>query len=151
MTRFSTTEVVRILAQDGYSEIKEADTPRPEPPPAKEMREKLERKAKHNKLAAEFERVWRSLDGPDLIHEYRFHPSRKWRADYAHPRSMTMIELDGGIWLEKGGHQGKGKLRDNEKQNSGNLLGWTTFRLSPGQIDIEHIGPIAGYVRENTP
>ena len=150
MTRFSATEVQRILSQEGYSEIKEDNAPRPEPPPAKEMRLKLERKAKQDKLAAQFEQIWKHLDGPELSPEYKFHPSRGWLADYGHTQSKTIIELDGGIWMKKGGHQGKGKLRDNEKQNAGNILGWTTFRLSTGQIDIEHIEPIIDYIRERT-
>lgn len=151
MSRFSATDVQRIIAQEGYEEIGKEKHPRREPTEARAMRIKLEREAQQNTLAAQFEQIWRHLDGPELETEYMFHPSRKWLADYAHPKSKTMIELDGGIWMKKGGHQGRGKLRDNEKQNSGNLQGWTTFRLSTGQIDIEHVEPIADYIRENTP
>ena len=150
MTRFSATEVQKILAQEGYGEIKENNEPRPEPPPAKAMREKLERKAKGNKLAAEFEQVWRALGGPVLDTEVQFAVGRKWRMDYCHLASRTAIEIEGGVW-SKGRHtRPQGFLNDCEKYNNAALLGYTVFRLATGMMDTKNVQPIIDYVKGNT-
>jgi hypothetical protein len=44
-----------------------------------------------------FETLWRALGGPELDRESRFHPTRRWRADFAHQPSRTLIEIEGGI------------------------------------------------------
>jgi len=40
-----------------------------------------------SRLEARFELLWRAQGGPDLQKEFRFHPVRKWRADFAHLES----------------------------------------------------------------
>lgn len=50
-----------------------------------------------NPLAAKFEHLWRTWNGPELVKEYRFHPHRRWRADYALPDAKVLIELEGGL------------------------------------------------------
>jgi hypothetical protein len=39
-----------------------------------------------SKLERRFELLWRILNGPELVREFQFHPTRKWRADFAHLR-----------------------------------------------------------------
>ena len=48
-----------------------------------------------SRLESKFALLWRSLGGPELKREFRFHPERKWRADFAHPASRTLIEIEG--------------------------------------------------------
>ena len=48
-----------------------------------------------NPLAAKFEHLWQTWDGPELVNEYRFHPHRRWRLDYYHAPTQTGIEQIG--------------------------------------------------------
>jgi very-short-patch-repair endonuclease len=72
--------------------------------------------------------------------EFRFHPTRRWRFDYAFPKEKLAIEQEGGIWIK--GRSGKGGahslptniLRDMEKQNEAAILGWRVLRFTPDQV-----------------
>ena len=67
--------------------------------------------------------------------EYKFHPERKWRFDYAIPFLMVAIEIEGGLWV-KGRHiTPRGYLSDMEKYNSASILGWRVLRYAPNQTD----------------
>jgi very-short-patch-repair endonuclease len=71
--------------------------------------------------------------------EWRFHPTRKWRFDFAWPGDKLAVEVEGGIWLsakgKKGRHNtGAGIEADMEKYNAAALLGWRVLRVSPGHI-----------------
>ena len=48
-----------------------------------------------SRLERQFELLWRAVNGPALEPEFRFHPTRKWRADYAHLESRPR-------WLARG-------------------------------------------------
>lgn len=66
--------------------------------------------------------------------EFKFHPSRKWRADFAIPLRMILIEIEGGVWI-KGRHQtGKGFSDDCEKYSNAALLGYLVFRFTPEMV-----------------
>jgi hypothetical protein len=83
----------------------------------------------------------------DLHAEYRFHPTRKFRLDFAHLDSKIGIELNGQIW-KKGGHSsGKGLQRDYEKLNLLSSMGWRLFCLSSEMITIENINLIAETIK----
>ncbi len=65
-----------------------------------------------------------------LFVEYKFHPKRKWRFDYAIPELMIAIEYEGGIF-KKGRHvRGKGYTDDCEKYNEAALRGWKVLRFT---------------------
>jgi very-short-patch-repair endonuclease len=80
--------------------------------------------------------LWRAMRGPTLEAEYRFHPTRKWRFDYAHPQTLIAIELEGGIWMRGGGRHNRasGFEKDLEKSNAACAHGWRVFRLTGRQI-----------------
>lgn len=102
-------------------------------------------------LAAEFEQAWRLLGGPELVKEYRFHPRRQWRADYAHAQSRTIIEIDGGVWSDGRHTRGAGFIEDCRKLNAATALGWSAFRLATGMIDVDQVQAIIDYVTDVTP
>jgi hypothetical protein len=52
-----------------------------------------------SRLAKRFEALWNAHGGHALEKEFRFHPTRKWRADFAHLESKTLIEIEGGIYI----------------------------------------------------
>jgi len=48
-----------------------------------------------SRLERRFLLYWQSLGGPELEREFRFHPEREWRADFAHVVSRTLVEIEG--------------------------------------------------------
>lgn len=92
------------------------------------------RRAKVSKLEQRFALIWRSLDGPALEREFRFHPTRKWRADFAHLPSRTLIEIEGGIWIRGRHTSPRGFIADAEKYLEATLGGWRVLRLVDQQI-----------------
>lgn len=65
-----------------------------------------------------------------FIKERMFHPSRKWRFDYACPRYKLAVEIEGGAFIPGGGrhNRGQGFINDCEKYNAAVVLGWKLFR-----------------------
>jgi very-short-patch-repair endonuclease len=62
--------------------------------------------------------------------EHRFHPERKWRFDFACKTHKVAIELQGGIFGKKSGHNtGVGIRRDMQKNNEAQRLGWRVFHF----------------------
>lgn len=92
------------------------------------------RAGKISKLEQRFALIWRSLGGPALEREFRFHPTRKWRADFAHIPSRTLIEIEGGIWVRGRHTTPRGFIADAEKYLEAALAGWRVLRLVDQQI-----------------
>jgi hypothetical protein len=91
-----------------------------------------------SKLEADFKWQWRIADGPALEAEFKFHPKRKWRADFAHIPSRTLIEIEGGIFMRGGGGRhtrGVGYAADAEKYMEAVLAGWRVIRLTERQLN----------------
>ena len=62
--------------------------------------------------------------------EYRFHPERKWRFDFAFPDRMLAIEIEG-----RGRHQSfSGFAKDIEKYNTAAKMGWRILRYTPQMV-----------------
>lgn len=76
--------------------------------------------------------------------EWRFHPVRKWRFDFAYPALMVAVEIEGGTWSGGRHTRGDGYEKDCEKYNTAALMGWKVIRLTTGMIAdgraIEWIG-----------
>jgi very-short-patch-repair endonuclease len=89
-----------------------------------------------SRLERKFLLFWRSLGGPELTPEFRFDPQRRWRADFAHLESRTLIEIEGGIFLAGGGRHNRaaGFAADAEKYFEATLAGWRVVRLTSRQI-----------------
>ena len=67
--------------------------------------------------------------------EYRFHPTRRWRFDFAWPEILVAVEIEGVVWGGTGRHQrAKGYETDCEKYNEALLLGWRVLRVTQGQV-----------------
>ena len=94
-----------------------------------------------SRLESRFLLLWRVAGGPPLEREVRFHTSRRWRADFAHLESRTLIEIEGGIFLAGGGrhNRGGGYAKDAEKYLEAALAGWRVLRLTAAQLEIGFI------------
>lgn len=66
--------------------------------------------------------------------EYRFHPVRRWRVDYAWPDRKLAVEIEGGAWTGGRHTRGEGFLGDIEKYNALAYMGWRLLRFTPPQI-----------------
>ena len=79
---------------------------------------------------------------PEPLTEYRFAQEigRQWRADFAWPDSMLLVEAEGGIWMRtvtgrsKGHAHPKRFIEDCHKYNWATLLGWRVLRFPPCMV-----------------
>lgn len=72
--------------------------------------------------------------GADMVREYRFHDTRKWRFDYAIPALKIAVECDGGVWTGGRHVSPQGYIRDMEKFNEAAVLGWVVLKFTPQQL-----------------
>ncbi len=103
---------------------------------------------KTSSLEARFLLLWKALHGPELEREYRFHPKRRWRADFAHLESRVLIEIEGGVWTRGRHVTPRGFQSDAEKYLTATLNGWSVLRLTDAQLTTEIMIDIIGYVRQ---
>ena len=113
------------------------------------MRLRFRDKKPPSRLEQRFLLYWQSLGGPVLEREYRFHPTRKWRADFAHVESRTLIEVEGGIYIAGGGRHNRaaGFLADLEKYLEAALAGWRVVRLAEPLITAPMVERVIAFVR----
>ena len=62
---------------------------------------------------------------PEPVAQFKFHPVRKWRFDFAWPDFDVAVEIAGGTFAGGRHTTGVGFHQDAEKSNAANLLGWT--------------------------
>ena len=75
------------------------------------------------------------ISGLNFVAEYRFHPKRKWRFDWACPEKKIAIEQEGGVWTGGRHTRGRGFINDLEKYNTATSMGWRVFRFTPQQME----------------
>ena len=71
---------------------------------------------------------------PTPEREYRFHPVRKWRVDFAYPVRNIAIEVEGGTWVGGRHNRGAGFEKDCEKYNELALGGFYLYRFTSSMI-----------------
>lgn len=71
---------------------------------------------------------------PEPEREYRFHPTRKWRLDFAWPARLLAVEVEGGVYRGGGHTSVAGLKRDIEKSNALTLGGWRLLRFHGDQV-----------------
>lgn len=85
------------------------------------------------------------LPTPEI--EFRFHPQRKWRFDFAWPDysmhngmrgepcpGSLALEVDGGIWISGGHNRGAQIKKTWEKENEAQIIGWTILKCEPKDL-----------------
>ena len=72
--------------------------------------------------------------GVECVKEYKFHPERRWRFDYAIPEHKIALEVEGGVWTQGRHTRPQGFLGDIEKYNAATLMGWRVFRTTPTDL-----------------
>ena len=66
--------------------------------------------------------------------EYRFHPERRWRFDFAWPDRKLAVEIEGGQWVLGRHQRPDGFEKDCEKYNAAALAGWRVLRFTGRQV-----------------
>lgn len=66
--------------------------------------------------------------------EFKFHEERLWRADFAWPDSMLIVEYEGGIFTGGRHTRGVGYENDCHKYNQATLLGYRVIRITAGMV-----------------
>lgn len=77
--------------------------------------------------------------------EFKFHPERRWRADFLVTGHKLLIEVEGGLWVAGRHSRGAGMQKDMEKYNAAALLGYRILRFSP---DMVKSGEALKYIEE---
>jgi hypothetical protein len=101
----------------------------------------------------EYPTVRVQLPKPEI--EYRFHPERRWRFDFAwpeatHPINTSMIfgkvavEVEGGTFVVGRHSRGRGYEQDCEKYAEALILGWRVLRVT---TDMVKDGRAIAYLR----
>jgi len=89
-----------------------------------------------------------SQAGIPFEREYKFHPDRKWRADFfvtlivhqENPRQTfdwirLLVEIDGGAFIGGRHSRGAGVEADCEKTSAAAILGYRVLRMTPKQVE----------------
>lgn len=71
-----------------------------------------------------------NFKGIEIVKEFRFHPTRKWRFDYAFPSKRVAVEVDGGVWSGGRHINPSGYINDLEKLNTAASMGWLVLRIT---------------------
>lgn len=72
--------------------------------------------------------------GIEVVKEFQFHPTRKWRFDYAVPSRKVALEVEGGAWTGGRHTRAQGFIADMEKYNTAALFGWRVLRVIPDDL-----------------
>ena len=99
-----------------------------------------------SRLERRFADLWRAAGGPKLEAEFRFHPQRRWRADFAHVPSRTLIEIEGGIYVQGRHNRAAGFAADIEKYLEAALDGWRVVRLGRAELTLPVVGRLVALV-----
>ena len=67
--------------------------------------------------------------------EVQFHPTRKWRFDFAYRGDKLAIECEGATWAMGRHNRGAGFAEDCQKYNHAAMLGWRVLRFTKDMID----------------
>ena len=92
---------------------------------------KTRRKATQTRKTDIFTALVESDLGERCEMEYKFHPTRKWRFDYAFPSLRVAVEIDGGVWTYGRHNRASGYINDMAKFNEAAAMGWTVLKFTP--------------------
>jgi very-short-patch-repair endonuclease len=95
-------------------------------------------KTQRSTLEDKFLVAWNEcgFQGSDICCEHRFHPTRKWRFDFAWPSVKVAVECQG----YNGGHSSVvGMARDAEKFRKAAACGWTVLLVTSKCLSRDNV------------
>ena len=93
-----------------------------------------QKKATRQPLNDAFTLLCRKELGERCEKEWKFHPVRKWRFDYAFPDFKVALEVEGGVFTGGRHTRSVGFMKDIEKYNTAAVLGWIVVRTVPDEL-----------------
>ena len=100
----------------------------------KQLAKRSQKESLENKFLATWVQEFPELAPP--VRQFQFHPTRKWRFDFAFPDEdvKLAVEVCGGTW-RKGGHSSPmGITKDYEKFRAAQRLGWRVLPYSSADL-----------------
>jgi|15BtaG_2_1085339.scaffolds.fasta_scaffold07030_5 hypothetical protein len=80
------------------------------------------------------------------MQEYKFHPERQWRFDFASTVAMIALEIEGGVYVQGRHSRGAGMEEDMRKYNAAAGLGWKVIRATPQMFQREFKSSICKWI-----
>jgi len=74
----------------------------------------------------------------EFVREYKFHPTRKWRADFSIPEAKVLLEYEGGIFSGGAHTRGVHYSSDCQKYNAAVILGWRVLRYTAKELGVKN-------------
>lgn len=68
------------------------------------------------------------------VEEWKFHPTRKWRFDFAWTDRKIALEQQGGLFSGGRHTRGAALLQEHEKLNAAAVLGWRVVFATPQNL-----------------
>jgi very-short-patch-repair endonuclease len=100
--------------------------------------------SKLSSLESDFYHLWKRLSKckEPMEHDYRFHPVRMWRFDFAFPEKRVAVEMEGGAFSRGRHSRGKGLHDDMTKYNEAQALGWRVMRYTVKHLTENPLGVV---------
>jgi len=93
------------------------------------------RKSTGNRYAPIVSAICRAHGWLEPLAEQRLIPGRRFSCDLVWPDARLVVEVQGGVWLRRGGHTGgQAQIDDMEKFNELALLGFKVLQVTPQQV-----------------
>jgi very-short-patch-repair endonuclease len=87
---------------------------------------------------------------PTPERQFKFHPTRKWAADFCWPQFKIIVELQGGTFMGGGHNRGAQIAKDHEKLNEATRMGFSCFQFSAPTLRIpkrsSHCSPALAFM-----
>ena len=71
---------------------------------------------------------------PTFEREFAFAKPRRFRADFAWPERMVLVEIEGGVWSGGRHTRGAGFTKDCEKYCEAAMRGYTVLRFTSDHV-----------------
>lgn len=84
--------------------------------------------------ALSFDAQCKAAGLPTPVPELRFHPTRRWRFDWAFVGNKVAVEVQGAIFVQGRHTRGAALLKEFEKLNAAAAQGWRVLYATPKQI-----------------
>jgi len=78
---------------------------------------------------------WLMFGYPAPKLEFKFHPDRRWRFDFAWEEKKIAIEVQGGLFIGGAHSRGAYIVKSQEKYNNAALMGWRIFYFQPKEFN----------------